>query len=75
MQKGVQKTVKRKNIAKTKGGILLRFRENSKHIVFCNGDGKTTVEAKGTAYGVCKSTIGNLSNWDYGILIPNVNYD
>jgi N-acetylmuramoyl-L-alanine amidase len=59
--------------AKTKGAILLRYRTNGKHIVFSNGDG-TTVEAKGTDYGVCKSTIGNLSSWDFGILVPNVNY-
>jgi len=61
--------------AKTKGGILLRFRAGSKHIVFALGDGKTTVEAKGAAYGVCKGVVGNLSNWDYGILIPSVDYN
>jgi N-acetylmuramoyl-L-alanine amidase len=59
--------------AKTPGAILLRFRENGKHIVFSVGDG-TTIEAKGAAYGVCKGKVGDLSNWDYGILIPGVKY-
>lgn len=59
--------------SKVPGGILLRFRQGGKHIVFATGDGGT-IEAKGTAYGVCRGTVGNLSSWDYGILIPGVKY-
>jgi N-acetylmuramoyl-L-alanine amidase len=58
---------------KTAGAILLRYRPNGKHIVFSCGDGGT-IEAKGTAYGVCRATVGSTSSWDYGILIPGVTY-
>jgi N-acetylmuramoyl-L-alanine amidase len=57
----------------TPGAILLRFREGAHHIVFSTGDGGT-IEAKGAAYGVCRGTVGHLSSWDYGILIPEISY-
>jgi N-acetylmuramoyl-L-alanine amidase len=59
--------------AKTPGGILLRYRQGGHHIVFSCGDG-TTIEAKGAAYGVCRSNVGSLASWDYGIFIPHINY-
>lgn len=58
---------------KTLGAILLRYREGEKHIVFSDGKGGT-VEAMGAAYGVCRGKVGSKSNWDYGILIPNMAY-
>ncbi len=59
--------------AKTLGAILLRYRQGGHHIVFTTGDGDT-VEAKDTLYGVCRGGVGNLANWDFGILIPGVKY-
>jgi N-acetylmuramoyl-L-alanine amidase len=59
--------------SKTAGGILLRYRPNGKHIVFSVGDG-STIEAKGTDYGVCRGSVGTASSWDYGILIKGVTY-
>jgi N-acetylmuramoyl-L-alanine amidase len=62
-----------KKAAAAVGGILLRFGNSGKHIVFSQGSG-LTVEAKGKAYGVVESKIGNLASWDYGIFIPGVTY-
>ena len=59
--------------AKTPGAILLRYRQGGKHIVFVVGNG-TTIEAKSEHYGVCRGKVGNLASWDYGILIPGVDY-
>jgi hypothetical protein len=58
---------------KIPGAILLRYREGGKHIVFSCGDG-TTIEAKSARYGVCRGKVGNLSSWDFGILLPGVQY-
>ncbi len=60
--------------ASTPGAILLRYREGGKHVVFCVGD-SSTIEAKGSEYGVCTSRVGSISAWDYGILIPGIKYD
>jgi N-acetylmuramoyl-L-alanine amidase len=70
---GVVKLITVAKAIKTPGAILLRFREGGKHIVFSVGDW-TTVEAKSTLYGVCRGKVGNVTLWDYGILIPGVEY-
>ena len=59
---------------RTPGAILLRYREGSRHIVFSDGKGGT-VEAKSRWEGVCRSTVGKAFNWDYGILLPGVEYN
>lgn len=60
---------------KTKGAILLRVPLNGiiGHIVFSQGDGKT-VEAHSTKMGVIES-VATGRRWDYGILIPGVEYE
>ena len=59
--------------AKTPGAILLRYRQGGHHIVFSTGDG-STIEAKSASWGVCRGSVGSQANWDYGILIPDVQY-
>lgn len=58
---------------KIPGSLLLRYREGAKHIVFSTGDWGT-IEARSRDWGVCRSVVGNPERWDYGILIPDVNY-
>jgi N-acetylmuramoyl-L-alanine amidase len=55
------------------GAILLRYRQNGKHIVFSKGNG-STIEAKGRDYGVCEASVVAAASWDYGILISGVIY-
>ena len=73
VRRGAVKQITVAKAAKTPGAILLRYRQGGKHIVFSGGDG-TTIEAKNEYYGVCRGKVGNLSSWDYGILIPGVDY-
>jgi len=56
----------------TPGAILLRFDKQVQHIVFV-GRNRTTVEARGAAYGVCRHVVDG-RGFQYGILIPNVEY-
>jgi N-acetylmuramoyl-L-alanine amidase len=63
-----------KQAVKTPGAILLRYRPGGHHIVFSTGDGGT-IEAKSASWGVCRGTVGNSANWDYGILIPDAKYE
>ncbi len=60
--------------AKTPGALLLRYREGGHHIVFSTGDGGT-IEAKSASWGVCRGYVGSYENWDYGILIPGIQYE
>ena len=61
--------------ASTPGAFLLRIGANSLpgHVVVCDGDGGT-VEAHGHADGVINGSVDN-RRWDYGILVPWINYD
>jgi N-acetylmuramoyl-L-alanine amidase len=56
---------------KTPGALLLRY-PNRKHMVFSDGLGGT-VEAMGSDYGVCRGRAKG-RGWNYGILIPGINY-
>ena len=73
VRKGVVIGIPIKQAIETPGAILLRYREGGKHIVFSCGNG-VTIEAKSATWGVCRSRVGNTANWDYGILIPDVQY-
>ena len=73
VRKGVVKQITVAKAVKTPGAILLRFREGGKHIVFSSGDWGT-IEAKSASWGVCRGIVGNTARWDYGILIPGVDY-
>jgi hypothetical protein len=73
VRKGIVISIPIKQAIRTPGAIILRYREGGKHIVFSIGDG-ATIEAKSTTWGVCRSRVGNTANWDYGILIPGVEY-
>ena len=73
VRNGIVISVEVTNAAKTPGAILLRYRPGGHHIVFSVGDG-STIEAKDTLHGVCRGHVGNLANWDYGILIPGITY-
>jgi len=73
VKRGAVKQITVAKAAKTPGAILLRYRQGGKHIVFVVGNG-TTIEAKSEHYGVCRGKVGNLASWDYGILIPGVDY-
>lgn len=56
----------------TPGAILLRFNKAGHHIVFSDGR-HGTIEAMGSDFGVRRGhSTGR--QWDYGILIPGVNY-
>jgi len=57
-----------------KGAMLLRRSANSGHIAISNGDGDTTLEARGRLYGVVRYVISGRT-WDYGVLVPGVEYD
>lgn len=58
----------------TPGAIFLRRHSGRGHIAFSDGRGGT-IEAKGTAWGVCKDVANpEERDWDYGILIPGVTY-
>jgi N-acetylmuramoyl-L-alanine amidase len=74
VRKGTVKQITVAKAVKTPGAILLRYREGGKHIVFSAG-GWNTIEAKSAYYGVCRGRVGNLASWDYGILIPGVQYE
>lgn len=71
---GRVKVISIQKATQTVGTILLRYRQGGHHIVFSTGDGGT-VEAKSSAYGVCRGRVGSSESWDYGILIPEVQYD
>ena len=60
--------------ARTPGAILLRVPKLGAigHIVFSQGNGKT-VEAHSTKYGVKEDKVDG-RRWDYGFLLPNVEY-
>lgn len=73
IRKGVVHQITVSKASKTPGAILLRYREGGKHMVFSTGDWGT-IEAKSSSWGVCRGRVGNLASWDYGILIPEVNY-
>jgi N-acetylmuramoyl-L-alanine amidase len=73
-RKGKVTVVSVKKAAHTTGAILLRYRQGGHHIVFVTKD-RGTIEAKSTSWGVCRSHVGSLENWDYGILIPGVSYE
>lgn len=71
---GRVKRVKLDKAVVTPGAILLRRHSGRGHIAFADGKG-FTVEAKGTAWGVCKDVANpDERDWDYGILIPGVTY-
>ena len=56
------------------GSFLLRRNPNGGHVVMCVGDGNTTLEARGSAYGVVEHVIEG-RDWNYGgILIPDLEY-
>lgn len=56
------------------GAILLRRHDGRGHIVFADGKGGT-IEAKGTMWGVCRDVADpDERDFDYGILIPGVDY-
>jgi len=58
---------------KTAGALLFRIQANgSNHVVISRGDG-STIEAKGSAYGVGVFTL-NTSNFTHAALIPGVQY-
>lgn len=73
-RKGTVISIPVKQAVKTHGAILLRYRQGGHHIVFTTGDG-ATIEAKSASWGVCRGIVGNLANWDYGLLIPGVQYE
>lgn len=74
VKKGVVIGIPVKQAAKTPGAILLRYRQEGHHIVFSVGDGRT-LGAQNSEDGVCYGKVGNLANWDFGILIPDVKYE
>jgi len=60
---------------KVSGAILLRRHDGRGHIVFSDGKGGT-IEAKGTNWGVCRDVSNpDERDFDYGILIPGVQYE
>lgn len=59
--------------AATRGALLFEGAGGSQHVAVSLGDGKHTVEARGTAYGVCKSTIVDRP-WSAAGLIPGLRY-
>lgn len=61
--------------ARIKGAAVLRVAADNRigHIVISDGEGGT-IEANGTKTGVIRSTL-NGRRWDYGILVPFINYD
>ena len=57
---------------KTVGALLFRLSSSGNHVVISRGDG-STIEAKGSAYGVgVFSTTGR--GWSHAALIPGVQY-
>ena len=74
VRKNVVRQITVSKAVKTPGAILLRYREGGKHIVFSTGDWGT-IEAKSASWGVCRGKVGNMASWDYGILIPDVDYE
>lgn len=71
-KKGIIITVEQ--AARTPGAILLRVPTGSAigHVVFSNGDGKTT-EAHSASKGVIQSKVDG-RRWSYGILLPEIPY-
>jgi thiamine pyrophosphokinase len=57
---------------RTPGAILLRYDKQFQHIVFVGHD-RTTVEARGAAYGVCRHVVDG-RGFQYGIKISGVVY-
>ena len=57
---------------KVPGAILLAFNDDTKHIVFSTGQGRT-IGAQNHYIGVAYEPV-DVIDWDYGILIPGVNY-
>ena len=57
---------------RTPGAILLRYDKKVQHIAMV-GHNRTTVEARGVAYGVCRYVVDG-RGFQYGILIPDVVY-
>lgn len=58
--------------AATPGAALLRIGARIGHIVISRGDG-STVEAMGSAYGVCVGQVEN-RRWALGVLVPGIDY-
>lgn len=58
---------------KTAGALLFRLSSSGNHVVISRGDG-TTIEAKGSAYGVGVFTTAG-RGWTHSALIPGVSYD
>jgi cell wall-associated NlpC family hydrolase len=59
--------------ANTRGALLFRGPGGSEHVAISLGDGKTTIEARGTAYGVVNGPISG-RHWDGAALIPGLVY-
>lgn len=71
---GKVKRIKLSEAVRTPGAIFLRRHNGRGHISFSDGLGKT-IEAKGTMWGVCRDVADPAErDWDYGILIPGVQY-
>jgi N-acetylmuramoyl-L-alanine amidase len=73
VRKGIVISIPVKQAVKTPGAILLRYRQGGHHIVFSMGDG-TTLGAQNSRDGVAYGPVGDVDSWDYGILIPGVDY-
>jgi hypothetical protein len=58
--------------ARTRGAVLFR-KGNPNHIAVCLGDGRSTVEARGRAYGVVQHTIAG-RGWTEAGKIPGLVY-
>jgi N-acetylmuramoyl-L-alanine amidase len=74
VKKGIVLSISVKQASKTPGAILLRYRQGGHHIVFAVGDGRT-IGAQNSEDGVAYGRVGNLAGWDFGILIPGVQYE
>lgn len=74
VRKGIVESIPVAQAAKTPGAILLRYRQGGHHIVFSVGDGVRTLGAQNSEDGVAYGKVGRLISWDYGILIPGVDY-
>ncbi len=70
---GLFRQITIKEAANTPGAIVLRFTKNSRigHIAFCIGDGKSTIEAHSSRYGIINSTVNNRT-WDCAFVLNEI---
>lgn len=57
----------------TRGALLFRGKNGADHVAISLGDGATTIEARGHAYGVVNAPTGG-RQWDSAGMIPGMTY-